>query len=95
MNHLKPFTHKTGRSYDSAQIIEIVPMVDEILFRDQSRHICGKIDLCDDIKEFINEGLISVSELLMARYDAGNYSFGPLNINETIDRAFGLKEESI
>lgn len=95
MNHLRPFTHRTGRSYDSDQIIEIVPMTDEILFRDQSRHICGKIDLCDDMKELISEGLISVSELLTARYDAGNYSFGPLNINETIDRAFGLKEESI
>jgi len=95
MNHLKPFTHKTGRSYDSVQIIEVVPMVNGILFLDQLRHICGKIDLCDDMKEFISEGFISISELLMARYDAGNYSFGPLNINETIDRAFSLKEESI
>jgi hypothetical protein len=72
-----PFEFRTGRTYDTAQVLLITvesKTTDEFgiadfiaTFKDESRHISGRVETV-----LFPGGLIG--EAVLAAYDAGNYS---------------------
>lgn len=62
--------HKTGRHYDSEQVLEIYSTKGGYNFRDKSRHLCGNCSSGVDFHMGLNPG-----DTVLYQYDSGNYSY--------------------